>query len=308
MEIKIENAVPDGFTYERAHKIMHGRYGSMEFLVVPMSAEDQFQIQLYADVEGSAGKDQLFGYLKELQQRHSFVPYAGYNGKDMVSVYVSSKPQEDKENLTLVISEIEAKCQEYGIHNCCPYCGQERPVTAAVVDQIPTLLCDSCGMQLSNGGGREKKENLPLGLVGAVIGVLLGSVLWVVLGQVGFIAGIAGYAIVFCGMKGYALLGKELSKTGIALCVILSLLMVAGAEIVSLAITIYRELGSLFAPTIWDAIGRVPEFLKEQDVLFGVGKDLAVGYILAIWASYASVKNAWQQVDESQRPHTVERF
>ena len=34
----------------------------------------------------------------------------------------------------------------------------------------------------------EKKENLPLGLIGAVIGILLG---------------IAGYAIVFCGMKGY---------------------------------------------------------------------------------------------------------
>jgi len=57
----------------------------------------------------------------------------------------------------------------------------------------------------------EKKENLPLGLIGAVIGILLGSVLWVLIGQIGFIAGIAGYAIVFCGMKGYALLGKELS-------------------------------------------------------------------------------------------------
>ena len=49
----------------------------------------------------------------------------------------------------------------------------------------------------------EKKENLPLGLIGAVIGILLGSVLWVLIGQIGFIAGIAGYAIVFCGMKGY---------------------------------------------------------------------------------------------------------
>lgn len=308
MDVKMENIVPDGFTFEQAHNMMHGRYGSMELLIVPMSAEDQFQIQLYADLENSPGKGQFFEYLKALQQRHSFVQYAGYNGKDMVSVYVLSKPQEDKENLTLVISEIVAKCEEYGIHNCCSFCRQERPVRAAVVDRVPALICQGCDMQLSSGANREKKENLPLGLIGAILGVLLGSVLWVVLGQVGFIAGIAGYAIVFCGMKGYAILGKELSKTGIVICVLLSFLMIAGAEMVSLAIAVYRELGSLFAPTIWDAFGWVPELMKEQDVLLGVGKDLAVGYLLAVWASYASVKNTWQQIDESQRPHTIERF
>ncbi len=308
MDVQIEKALPDGFTFEQAHNMAHGRYGSLEFLIVPMSSEDQFQIQLYADLENCEGKAPLFEYLKALQQRHSFVEYAGYNGKDMVSVYVLSKPQEDKENLTLVVSEIAAKCEENGVHNCCSFCRQERPVRAAVVDRIPTLICQDCDRQLSSGTGREKKENIPLGLIGAIVGALLGSVLWVVLGQVGFIAGIAGYAIVFCGMKGYALLGKELSKTGIVICVILSFLMVAGAEMVSLAVAIYQELGSLFAPTIWDAFGWVPELLKEQDVLLGVGKDLAVGYFLAIWASYASVKNTWQQVDESQKPHTVERF
>lgn len=79
----------------------------------------------------------------------------------------------------------------------------------------------------------EKKENLPLGLIGAVIGILLGSVLWVLIGQIGFIAGIAGYAIVFCGMKGYQLLGKKLSKTGIIICIVLSFLAIIGAEVVS---------------------------------------------------------------------------
>ena len=154
----------------------------------------------------------------------------------------------------------------------------------------------------------QKRENLPLGIIGAILGTLIGSVLWVVLGQVGFIAGIAGYVIVFCGMKGYGILGRELSKAGIVICVILSFLMIAGAEFVSLAITIYNEMGGLFAPTIWDAFGWIPEMMKESELALAVAKDLIIGYALAIWASYASVKNTWQQVGESHMPHTIERF
>ena len=39
-----------------------------------------------------------------------------------------------------------------------------------------------------------------------------------------------------------------------------------------------------------------------------VAKDLIIGYILAIWASYANVKSAWRKVDEDPAQHTVERF
>ena len=141
----------------------------------------------------------------------------------------------------------------------------------------------------------EKKENLPLGLIGAVIGILLGSVLWVLIGQIGFIAGIAGYAIVFCGMKGYQLLGKKLTKTGIIICIVLSFLAIIGAEVVSLGITAYRELSEYYSLTLGESFSLLPELLKEPELVGAVAKDLAIGYILSIWASYSSVKNTWRQ-------------
>ena len=51
-------------------------------------------------------------------------------------------------------------------------------------------------------GGQSVRENVLLGTVGAIVGGLVGSALWAILGRIGFIAGIAGDAIVFCGMKG----------------------------------------------------------------------------------------------------------
>ena len=145
----------------------------------------------------------------------------------------------------------------------------------------------------------EKKENLPLGLIGAVIGILLGSVLWVLIGQIGFIAGIAGYAIVFCGMKGYQLLGKKLSKTGIIICIVLSFLAIIGAEVVSLGITAYRELSEYYSLTLGESFSLLPELLKEPELVGAVAKDLAIGYILSIWASYSSVKNIWRQTAQN---------
>ncbi len=136
--------------------------------------------------------------------------------------------------------------------------------------------------------GQDIRENVLLGLIGAIIGVLLGSILWVIIGQVGFIAGIAGYAIVFCGMKGYTMLGGTLSKTGIVICIILSVLAILGAEMVSLKISADRELHGLYS---------MAELLAEPEIIAIVIKDLAVGYILSIWASYSSIKNIWKETE-----------
>ena len=59
-----------------------------------------------------------------------------------------------------------------------------------------------------------------------------------------------------------------------------------------------------------DAFSLIPELMKESEVAAGVAKDLFVGYALAIWASYASIKSAWKQVGEDNQPkdHTVVPF
>lgn len=148
-------------------------------------------------------------------------------------------------------------------------------------------------------GGQLARENILLGIFGAFLGVLLGSALWVFLGRIGFIAGIAGYAIVFCGMKGYELLGGHLSKGGIILCIILSFLAVLAAEFVSLGITIHSELGEVYTLSMADSFRLVPELLKESELVGAVAKDLAFGYALSIWASYSSIRNIWKQTAES---------
>lgn len=308
--LQIENVLPDGFTFEKTQNVAHGAYQGIKLLIVPMDAENQYQIQLYADVEKSAYKEGFLTYLGTMNQYYPFVSNAGYNGSNMVSVYALSQGQEDKGNLMAAISNLVSKCAEYGIHNCCAHCKNAVPLHAAAVDQAPLLLCDNCLSQVESrmSGQRVRKENVFLGLIGAIAGVLLGSVLWIVIGELGFIAGIAGFAIVFAGMKGYEILGGRLSKFGIVLCVLLSLLSIVGAEFLTMAVAIYRELNKVYVISMGDAFGLIPELLKDSEMVAGVAKDLIVGYILAIWASYTNVRRAWHQAGGETAEHTVVRF
>lgn len=144
------------------------------------------------------------------------------------------------------------------------------------------------------------KDNIFLGVVGAIFGALIGSLLWILIGQVGFIAGIAGYAIVYCSIKGYGMLGKFISKRGIAICVVLSLCMICVSEYVSLGITIYREIQTDYYMTILDAFKLIPHLMQDNEVKVELMKNLVIGYGLAAWASFSFVKSLWRKsTDES---------
>ena len=84
-----------------------------------------------------------------------------------------------------------------------------------------------------------------------------------------------------------------MSKTGIVICIILSILAIVAAEMASLKVTADRELHGLYT---------MAELLAEPEIIGIVIKDLAVGYILSIWASYSSIKNIWK---ETEANHTM---
>lgn len=137
----------------------------------------------------------------------------------------------------------------------------------------------------------EKKVGNPvLGFIGALLGALIGSVLWIVLDQVGFIASIAAYAIIYCSIYGYTLLGKELTKNAIILSVVMTVLAVLVADYVSLAITLYQEVGAGYDITFIDVLFATVRFFAYEDVLRQFLINLLVGYVFVALGCFRYVK------------------
>ena len=118
------------------------------------------------------------------------------------------------------------------------------------------------------------------GLVGALLGSIPGILAWVILGQVGFIAGICGWLMIRGAIFGYTKLAGGIDRRGEVLSTIVALLMPVIGEFLGLAVSVYRNFHDSYGVTVGDAIRAVPLYLGEPDVLQGIIFNLIIGYVL----------------------------
>ena len=115
-----------------------------------------------------------------------------------------------------------------GYTNCCEHCGRPEGVDAYTVSGNAYLLCEPCFGQVSEAAAQQnqtkmqKQEQVLPGIVGA----LIGAVVIVIVGQLGYVAAVSGLVMAICTLKGYEMLGKKLGTPGIIISCVLMLLMI----------------------------------------------------------------------------------
>ncbi len=149
----------------------------------------------------------------------------------------------------------------------------------------------------------ETPSNLVLGIVGAVIGALIGAALWIGIYQLGYVAGIAGAAIIGFSIKGYDLLGKRIDTKGVIICVVLSIATIYLSHRAAFSISYMRTMNEYFDTHIsfattfanldkyMKALDTVSQALGEGDsVMVAYWRDLFVGYVLSAVVGIPMVK------------------
>lgn len=109
------------------------------------------------------------------------------------------------------------------------------------------------------------KENMPLGILGALIGGVLGGLSIVLFFQMDMVASVSGLILAFCTLKGYELLGKKLSNAGIVICVVIMLIMPFLAYLVYIAMCLAKEFDIAFL----DSFQLVVDLISSGAVTFG---------------------------------------
>lgn len=140
----------------------------------------------------------------------------------------------------------------------------------------------------------ESKSNLFLGIIGAIIGATLGSILWIVIGKIGFIAGIAGFIMVIFSMQGYMKLAGSIDKRGQIISICIAMFMIFGANYTLYALEICN---SYNIADIMGALKRLPRILTAANLWGSFAKNLIVGYLLSIWSCYKLIKTIFTKVE-----------
>lgn len=137
----------------------------------------------------------------------------------------------------------------------------------------------------------EKKGNVFLGLIGAIGGSLIGVALWLLIGMVGFIAGIAGFVMLKFALLGYQKLSGKLDKKGAVISLFVAAFMVFGANVLEFVIGIckaYFEYEASF-DTVWFVVTNFVELMTDYDMWRGFWVNLVIGYGLSIWSSFSLI-------------------
>ncbi|MDF2539383.1 MAG: hypothetical protein K0S76_2404 [Herbinix sp.] len=135
------------------------------------------------------------------------------------------------------------------------------------------------------------KSNLFLGILGAVLGAALGGVIWIVLGKIGIIAGLAGYAMMLFSIRGYRMFSGFLDKKGHVISLIIAFLMIYVANYTLYAIEYCKYYyGSYSSANLINSFMQLPDFLSMGGIWSDFLRDLGIGYALSIWAGYRIIK------------------
>ena len=149
----------------------------------------------------------------------------------------------------------------------------------------------------------EQKENYLLGALGALLFALSGGIIWFLLYQVGYLAGISGLIGVICAIKGYKLFAKKESLAGVIISVVAAILVMIVAAYFCLSMDVYQAYQEWYANgevnftiTFTEAVMNAHLFLQDGEILGAYLKDLGIGLLLCVIGASRFVANAMQEV------------
>jgi len=186
-----------------------------------------------------------------------------------------------------------------------PFQNQENSVITEISEKIRSFLPDikygsdtgfytTSGSSLTAGNGMAASGNLFLGIIGAIIGAALGSVVWILIGKAGFIAGIAGFLMAVLAMKGYSLLAGSMDRKGLVISILIVLLMIFAANYTSYALEICTANNTLSLSGLIDAYQRLPGLLTAAKLWGSFSTDLAIAYFLTLLSCFSLIRNAFR--------------
>ena len=154
----------------------------------------------------------------------------------------------------------------------------------------------------------KEKENVLAGTVGALLFALAGGIVWFLLYQVGFMAGISGIVGVVCAIKGYSLFAKTESLKGVIISIVAAVVVMILAWYLCLSLDVYKdfqrafEAGEIdFSLTFGESVQNAYLFLEDPEIALAYLKDLGIGLLLCVVGAYRSVANALQRIKQAKQ-------
>lgn len=244
-------------------------------------------------------KDKIDEFLNLLKMDYQEITYCNFNGMKL-EVVVRAYLAEHLNLFVNVMGRVTEYLYSQGMVNSCQVCGNAVDAGLSRVNGKVGIRCNACMGSTARTIVENPKGNLLLGILGALLGSIPGVIVWVVIYQLNFIAGISGFLMVYGAFYGYKKLGKRNDMIGIVISCIFAVIMIVVSEAFCVVFEGMETLGITFS----ECVQYLKLYYKEALEWFEIAKDIVFGLVLAIWAALGTIKKLTaeaNQIEESVR-------
>lgn len=292
-EINIKKLQDAGFKQFDSEYI--GKVNNYFFCIKDNQASEDL-LYVTISIAPSESKNILFKYLDDLQKDNKIDDYELTKNEIKIALVEDSIYTIDifLSNLSKVLEEIEAK-------NICNFCENTENIDLYVSSKVHSFLCQSCGEKLLTDLQEEKniKPKYLLGFFASLVGALIGSVVWVVLGMLGFIASLAGYAIAYGAFYAYKKVNSKYTKLAIILNVVAIIIAFLFAQYSGIVFEVLREYKA-DGITFSDAILYTNYLFTNKEFIVALLPDFGFGILFAFLGSFRTIKDNYTSAKEEE--------
>lgn len=253
------------------------------FIDVLDKQDSENEIVVTVLVAPNSNKTSLVELLDNYQKSNVVSDYALSN--DQISITFNENCDLSFEDFLNTISgnlkSIEMKCR-------CQNCNATGELNYYVSGNRYLLLCDSCAEETLKKLQEEKKgnKNYVKGFFYSLVGALIGSLAWIILGAIGFMASIAGAAISYGAFFGYEKAHGKLTKKGIIINIVTIVLAFLVAQYAVLFIAFLKEYPDL---KFLDFLSITPALFTDWEFVKSILPDIGLGLLFAFLGTSSTI-------------------
>lgn len=285
-----ESLLSTGFKQCKDSNIWYSQLDNFYFTANQSSGES---VNLSFNVIIENDKTSLITFLEEYKINNQ-IDYTVSND----SLVIKYKDTTNSIEFNDFINGVVEQLGKINAQNQCIHCENTTELSFYDTKDGVCLLCDSCAKKLTDkiDSVVNAPNNYGVGFFAALLGALIGSILWIIVGYFGYIASICGYAIAFASFYGYKFVRGKITNTGIVINIICVFIALLVANYINFAIAIFKV--EQDAPFALCFIG-VPFYLADSTNLGIFLKDFGLGLVFAFLGIWGLIKEKAKIAKES---------
>ena len=247
---------------------------------------------LYFNVKG---KEDIDALNKLLTKKGEYI-VAKYKNNLLTISQACDHSRDIPKLINNILDDVTNYLKDNNYKNICKTCDKDEKTSLVSIDDNIKFVCNKCIKNIENSYQKELqenkkiKENIPLGIVGAIAGCIPGLLLWFLLTYLMINPTVVALIIMFGSAYFYRYMAKSMKLPGLIISVLIGFIFIILANEITNAYYLYNEYVSQYNINILDAYKSIPYYLQTNDVFkHTYNQNLILTIMFFIFGSFTNI-------------------